>query len=125
MSLRSGLDRFHIECHKSVTFSLYCPRMNRDALIDAIRHRDAATLSRLIAEGCDIAGRTPSGNTMLHLAARINDVIITRILLTAGADAQAAGAGGKLPLDWARALGHYAVATVLESESRLGLSRKR
>ena len=85
-----------------------------DAVVDLLRRRgatvdlhavaalgDAAELSRALSTGATIDERDQHGRTALFCAARNNELACVRLLLGAGADADAACADGQTPLSTA------------------------
>ena len=58
------------------------------------------------------------GDTGLILAAFKGNIKIVKLLLSVGADPSVRGEEGKTAAEWARAKGHEAVATLIESFGR-------
>ena len=77
-----------------VTFALWAD--DSTELFTAIRQGDHVAVARLIGKGADIKGKSAQGLTALHAA--VYDPRLTKLLLDAGADPNAALADGKTPL---------------------------
>ncbi|MEM7666598.1 MAG: ankyrin repeat domain-containing protein [Pseudomonadota bacterium] len=60
--------------------------MNDKSLVDAVRHRDAELVSRLIEEGAPLEERDYRGSTPLRIAAGSEQYLIAEQLVAAGAD---------------------------------------
>jgi ankyrin repeat protein len=80
----------------------------------AVSERHAAIADMLIKAGADIHARSSRGSTALMFAAQQGDLASARLLLAAGADANAVMAGSRLtPVLIASAMGREDVATLL------------
>ena len=85
-------------------------------LIAAVRARDGAAVTRLLAESADVNARQPDGATALHWAAHHDDLETVEQLLAAGADPRAANDYGATPVWLAATNGNAAiVATLLKA----------
>lgn len=59
-------------------------------------------LRDLIEHGAQIAARDSNGQTPLHVAAVLNNLLAARLLLSSGATAMSRDSGGETPLDYAQ-----------------------
>lgn len=69
-----------------------------DELMNAVRTRDAATVSDLLESATDARATSVDGTTALHWAAQNDDVEIAGMLISAGADVSARNRYGITPL---------------------------
>jgi len=98
-----------------------------DDVHSAVGAGDAQTLLRLLTARRGLAGETlpESGETPLHVAARVGSRELVDILLSFGADAAAKNTCGVSPAVVAAASGHQRLAAVLERAAVDGARRKR
>lgn len=82
-------------------------------LIDAIKSGNRSAIRVLAKQAQLVNVREPDGTTPLHWAARADDLETVRLLLGAGADAQAANRYGVTPLALAAVNGNPAVISAL------------
>lgn len=87
---------------------------NDARLPDAAQQRDAAAVSALLKQGVDVNSAAGDGTTALHWAANNGDIEMTRQLIAAGANVNAASRiGAMTPLYMASRQGHAAVIETL------------
>jgi ankyrin repeat protein len=84
-----------------------------DAITAAV-NGDAPALGRLLARDPNLYRAEYWYTQPIHFAVREGHLDATRVLLDAGADADAVGLGGEDPITFARDRGHEAVARLLE-----------
>ena len=77
------------------------PAAADERLVEAVLSGDYTAARALVAAGADVDTPQADGTTLLHWAARGNQVGITDLLLRAGADANAANRYGMTPLSLA------------------------
>jgi len=66
------------------------PAVSKEAIIEAMEHRDIAVLKKAIEEGADVNAKYKFGNTLLMLAAEAYDGLNkARVLLENGAEVNA------------------------------------
>jgi ankyrin repeat protein len=82
-------------------------------LVDAIKSGNKSAIRVLANQAPLVNGREPDGTTPLHWAARVDDLEAVRLLLRAGANAQAANRYGVTPLALAAVNGNAAVVDAL------------
>ena len=79
----------------------------------------------LIELGCDVNARNYSGNTPLHLAAKLNAFDIAQILLTAKADYRIKNNAGKTPSSIIRGLySHREVSDVIQQAKKIDFNKR-
>ena len=79
----------------------------RTALMIAAAGGHAMITEALLGAGADPNARQPDlGFNPLHYAARFNQLMVCRILIAKGANADSGDANGMTPSWWARELGH-------------------
>lgn len=92
-------------------------------LPDAARLQDRGAVRRLLDQHVDVNSRQPDGATALHWAIHWNDLELARLLVRAGAHADAANEYGVTPLSLACTNGSLAaVALLLEAGADPGLA---
>jgi len=79
---------------------------------------DTTVVRRLVAAGARVNHRQSGGYTALHEVAAIGNADVARLLLDAGAEADARNTEGRTPGDLARAAGHAALADALDGAVR-------
>lgn len=67
-------------------------------LLNSIKQKDVAQLTKLLAAGEDVNGRNEQGNTALHYAVAMDNAELTKILLANGADMNALNDKGWSPV---------------------------
>src|SRR5215831_16703727 len=67
-------------------------------VVDAARQRDTSALRKLLDQHADVNAPAPDGGTALHWAAYHDDADMAELLLSAGANANAANRYGVRPL---------------------------
>jgi uncharacterized protein len=77
---------------------------------------DTTIVSRLVAAGARVNHRQSGGFTALHEAAALGNADVARLLLAAGAQADARSNEGRMPGELACDAGHAALADVLDGE---------
>jgi len=77
-----------------------------NALLNAVKKSDAATVRRLLQQGAAVNVSETDGSTALHWAVDSDDAEMTRLLLKAGADAKRANRYGMTPLHLAAVNGN-------------------
>ena len=84
-----------------------------DALIDAVRRRDAAAVQTLVRDRADVNATEGDGTTALHWAVDADDLPMVTMLIKAGARATVANRLGVTPLVLAATNGSAAVLEAL------------
>ncbi|WP_428096432.1 ankyrin repeat domain-containing protein [Candidatus Rariloculus sp.] len=85
-------------------------------VVEAMKHRDVASVRASIAEGADVNAQDAETATALHWAAHWNDIEAVRLLLGAGADPNASNRFGVTPLHEAAIVRNAAMmAAMLEA----------
>jgi ankyrin repeat protein len=82
-------------------------------LVDAVRAGSAANVRALLKQQVDVNSPLPDGTTALHWAAHSNATELARLLIDAGANANAANRYGETPLSLAVTTGNPALAAML------------
>jgi ankyrin repeat protein len=82
-------------------------------LIDAIKAGNRTAIAALLKQPTEVNSRAADGTTPLHWAASLDDVETVRLLLRAGASAQAANRYGVTPLALAATNGNVAISEAL------------
>ena len=67
-------------------------------LLNSIKQKNVAQLTKLLAGGEDVNGRNEQGNTALHYAVAMDNAELTKILLANGADINALNDKGWSPV---------------------------
>ena len=79
---------------------------------------DTTVMRQLVAAGARVNHRQSGGYTSLHEVAAIGNADVARLLLDAGAEADARNTEGRTPGDLAREAGHAALADALDGAVR-------
>ncbi|CEO97738.1 hypothetical protein PBRA_005852 [Plasmodiophora brassicae] len=87
-------------------------KAQRSPLHVAVARKDASIVGEL-AKACDVNERTPSGDTLLHLAVRTRDATLVETLLASSADPNARNASGTTLLSVAAQKGLAAICKLL------------
>ena len=107
-----------------LTAGIATAQSNQDPLFEAVQRRDAAAVTRLVANGADVNASRPDGSTPLAWASLRDDVEIASALLAAGADPNATDENGETPLLLASARGNLTIARqLLEAGARIDVAR--
>ncbi|MEP6920540.1 MAG: TonB family protein [bacterium] len=101
------------------------PISNTLSLIRAASEGDAQTVKALLAEGADVNGTNPGGQTALILAALMGEAEVVSLLLEAGADPGLQDRHGLTALEWSRRRGFFEATQLLENAASRGQSRPR
>jgi uncharacterized protein len=83
---------------------------------------DTTVMRQLVAAGARVNHRQSGGYTALHEVAAIGNADVARLLLDAGAEADARNTEGRTPGDLAREAGHAALADALDGAVRRRVS---
>jgi len=83
---------------------------------------DTTVMRQLVAAGARVNHRQSGGYTALHEVAAIGNADVARLLLDAGAEADARNTEGRTPGELARDAGHTALADALDSAARRRVS---
>jgi len=83
---------------------------------------DTTLMRRLVEAGARVNHRQSGGFTALHEAAAIGNADVARLLLDAGAEADARNIEGRTPGELARDAGHVALADALDGAARRRVS---
>lgn len=89
------------------------PLFPGEAIFNPILNRKQPLVKALVDRGIDLTATNPDGQTALHLATGVGDVLVMEMLLEAGSDVNAAGMGGATPLHCAAETRQLDVAQLL------------
>lgn len=85
-----------------------------DRLFEAARSGAWERVAQTLGEASDdVRARGPSGVTLLHVAAELDDVTLAELLLDRGAEMEAEASWGHTPFQWAAQLGSARVGRLL------------